>query len=279
MAIESDVPPTAGAQLAHAEGILAPAGAPAPRDEALALLGSLLGVPTALLLARSDSRMSLSDVQTYASWVARRASGEAIAHITGHLAFMGLDLGVGRDTPLVPPGAERLVEVTLECARRHAPGDLAAAEIGTGCGAIALALAALEPRLTGMYAVDTAASALRVAEANGARYRLNLVISWIEGEGLDAVPEPVDLIFCGQCGDAASPQFARLLERAPARLRPGGTLICSLDLALGPLVAESLGRSLPGAHVGLDPPSEGAVVVIAQVPHLTGGGAALDIGR
>jgi SAM-dependent methyltransferase len=145
------------------------------------------------------------------------------------------------------------------CARR-----VAAAEIGTGCGAIALALAALEPRLTRNYAVEAAARSLRVAGANGARYLLNLVINWIEGEGLDAVPEPVDLIVCGQCGDAFSPQFARLLEQAPARLRPGGALLRRLDGVQGPLVAEALDRAVPGAHVWVDPPSEGAVVAVVQ---------------
>jgi release factor glutamine methyltransferase len=245
----------------------------------LALLSSLLDMPTTLLLAQSDSHMRPSDVEIYAGWVARRAAGEAIAHITGRLAFMGLDLTVGRDTPLVPPGAQRLVEVALERVRHSGPGEFAAAEIGTGCGAIALALAALEPRLTRIYAVDTAARSLQVAEANGARYLLNLVISWIEGDGFDAVPELVDLIACGQSGHAILPAFARLLERAPAKLRPGGALIFGLDLALGPLVAESLVRSVPGAQVWVDPPSDGAVVVVAQMPRPAGGGAALSMRR
>src|SRR5215813_11293785 len=151
MAGESDVPPTVRAQLAHAERILATAGSPAPQDEALALLSSLLRMPTALLV-RSDSRMSPADVAAYAARTARRAAGEAIPHITGHLGFMGLDLTVGRNDPLIPPGAQRLVEVTLECARHSPPGNLLAVGIGTGCGAIALALAAFEPRFARIYA-------------------------------------------------------------------------------------------------------------------------------
>jgi len=279
MAIESDVSPIVRAQLAHAERILAAAGSSASGDDALALLGSLLGVPTALLLARLGSRMSQSDVQTYAGWVARRAAGEPIPYITGHLAFMGLDLSVGRDVLLVPPGAQRLVDVALDCARHSTSGELSAAEIGTGCGAIALALAAFEPRFTRIYAVDAAASALRVAEANGARYLLNLVITWLEGAGPGAVPEPVDLIVCGQFGDAISPQFARLLEQAPPKLRPGGALVCGLDSAQGPMAAELLGRVFRGAQVWAEPPSDGAVVVVAQVPRPTNGDAAFDTRR
>ncbi len=274
MAIESDVPPIVGAQLAHAERILATAGSSAPHDEAFALLSSLLGVPTALLDARSESRMSQSDVETYASWVARRSTGEAIPHITGHLAFTGLDLTIGRDTPLVPSGAQRLVGIALERARHHAPGELAAAEIDTGCGAIALALAAFEPRFTRIYAVDPSPVALQTAAANGARYLLNLVISWVEGDGLDAVPEPVDLIVCGQCGDATSPQFARLLEQAPTKLRPGGALVCGLDSAQEALAAESLERAFGGAQVWVELPSDGVVVVVALAPRPSGGDAA-----
>src|SRR5262249_24862190 len=107
MAGESDVPPTVRAQLAHAERILATAGSPAPQDEALALLSSLLRMPTALLV-RSDSRMSPADVAAYAARTARRAAGEAIPHITGHLGFMGLDLTVGRNDPLDPAGVPAL---------------------------------------------------------------------------------------------------------------------------------------------------------------------------
>ncbi|HYM27807.1 MAG TPA: hypothetical protein VET66_06640, partial [Steroidobacteraceae bacterium] len=85
-----------GAQLAVAARRLAAAGASAPEEEARALLGALLGVSSALLLARPDRRMSLAEVETYGVWTARRADGEAIAHITGHLAFMGLDIVVTR---------------------------------------------------------------------------------------------------------------------------------------------------------------------------------------
>src|SRR5215813_11912148 len=196
MASESDDPPTWGTQLARAEQTLAAAGSPAPRQEAAELLSYLLGVPLSELLAWPNSPLRQSNVATYAAWVARRVAGEALARITGHLDFMGLDIAIGRDGPLPPPGAQRLVETALQWARRRAPGELSAAEVGTGCGAISLALAALEPRFTRIYAVETSPPALEAARANGARYFLNLVISWLEGEGPDSVPEPVDLTVC-----------------------------------------------------------------------------------
>jgi len=138
------------------------------------------------------------DAKAYAAWVARRAAGEALARITGRLEFMGMDITIGRDSPLAPAGAQQLVETALQWARRQAPGELWAAELSAGCGASALALAALEPRFMRIYAVESSLPTLETARDNGARYLLNLVMSWLQGEGLDAVPEPSDLIVCGQ---------------------------------------------------------------------------------
>ncbi len=205
MAPGSEVPPTWGAQLADAEQRLAGRAGGAARDEALALLAALLGEPMAHLLARPTTPMRPADVARLSGWVARRLAGEEIAHITGRLAFMGLELAVERNSPLVSPAARRLVEVALECARAGGRGELYGAELVAGCGAIALALAAFEPRFTRIYAVDQAPEALRVASANGVRYQLNLVIDWREGDGLGAVPEPVDMIVCDSSTLRSSP--------------------------------------------------------------------------
>jgi SAM-dependent methyltransferase len=276
---ESDIPATLGAQLAQAERILASVGLSVPRDEALALLGSLLHAPTALLLTRPASRLSQSEVATYRCWVARRAAGEAIPFITGHLTFMGLELTVEPHIPLVPVEAQRVVEAALECARHGTAGELSAAEIDTGCGAVALALAAFEPRFARIYALDENASSLQVASANGARYLLNLVISWIEGDGLDAVPEPVDLIVFSAFEEAVVPHLTRLLEQAAAKLRPGGALICGLDQSLEPLVAEAFRRAVPGAQVWMDRPSQRFVVAVAQEPRHSDGAATFGTRR
>lgn len=264
MASGSDVPPTWGAQFAHAERSLAERAGGAARDEALRLLASLLREPMGHVLARPTTLMSLREVETFNGWVARRLAGEEIAHITGRLAFMGLELTVASDTPLVSPAAQRLVEVTLECARSRAPGELSAAEVGAGCGAIALALAAFEPRFARVFAVDPSPDALRVAAANGVRYQLNLVVDWREGDGLVAVPEPVDMIVCDSSAPASASQVARLLAEAPTKLRPGGALLCALDG--GVEAGASLARALPDARVWAAPAPDGAVIAVAQVP-------------
>jgi precorrin-6B methylase 2 len=221
--------------------------------------------------------MSPAEVETYAAWTARRAAGELLPHITGHLAFMGLDVTVSSSDPLPPPGAQRLVEAALACARRSPPGDLLAAEVGTGCGAIALALAAFEPRFARIYAVEPSAMALETATANGARYLLNLVVSWLEGDGLLVVPEPVDLIICGQLRNAHSPQFEQLLELAPAKLRAGGVLLCAGEAAQQRLASERFARVFSGAQIWVEPPVDGTSITVAQVPRPASGDVAFDI--
>ncbi len=264
MPIEPDIPLTLGAQLAHAETLLASAGSLAPHEEATALLSALLNTPPALLRAQPGRRMSRENAEMFAGWVARRAAGEALPHITGRLPFMGLELVVGRSDPLPAPSAWRLLEAALQVARHHASGDLLAADIGTGCGATALALAAFEPRFTRVYAVESSVTALETAAANGARYLLNLLISWLEGEGLDSVPEPVDVVVCGQL-EPSTPSAARLLEQAPAKLRSGGALVCALDRQSVSEFSALLARALPTAQVWADPHPAGAVLV-AQLP-------------
>ncbi len=264
MPIEPDIPLTTGAQLAHAETLLAAAGSLAPREEATALLSALVNMPPALLLAQPGRRTSRENAQMFAGWVERRAAGEALPHITGRLTFMGLELVVGRSDPLPAPSAWRLVEAALQVARHHASSDLLAVDIGTGCGAIALALAAFEPRFTRIYAVESSVTALETASANGARYLLNLLISWRAGEGLDSVPDPVDVVVCGQV-EPSTPFAAQLLDLMPAKLRPGGALVCALDRRRVSEFSALLERAFPTAQVWVDPHPDGAVLV-AQAP-------------
>ena len=278
-------PPTWRACLSWAEALLARAGSPTPQLDALVLLMHITHTSPALLTAAPQHDMAPSDSERYAAWVARRAGGEPVAYITGHKAFMGLDLLVDQRVLLVRPSTRWLVEAALESARnRPADADdigLLVADIGTGCGAIALALAALEPRISRIYAVDISAGALEVARANGARYRHNDLITWLEGDTLDPVPEPVDLIVANLPylrdvpSEAASetlrfePRLAlfsnpdgldhirKLLAQAPAKLRPGGTLVFALDDSQRPAAAQLLATALPQAYVSFGPPTVG----------------------
>lgn len=276
---------TFAAQLVHAERVLAAAGSAAPWNEATELLSYALDMPISVLLAQPAKRLRPEDVRRYACLVRRRVAGEALARITGHVAFMGLDLAIGRADPLIPADAERRAQIALDWGRHHAPGELAAAEIGTGCGAIALALAALEPRFARIYAVDPSAAALQTAATNGARYLLNLVISWLAGEGLDVLPEPVDLVIYSQrdpesaaggrserAAEVVSLRDMHLLKQAPAKLRPGGALIWGLERARESEILALLDLAFPDAQVWVDPLTGEDVIAVVQLAAEPGGG-------
>lgn len=257
MASEFEIPLTWGAQLARAEQILAVTSGQASRHEAAEMLSHVLGVPEAELLARPTASLDLADAQAYERWVARCATGEALPHITGHLEFLGLDLLVQPGDPLPPLGAQRLVEMALQWARRCAADELLAAEVGTGCGAVALALAVLEPRFTRIYAVDSSPSALQTARANGARYLLNLVIGWLHGNGAEVVPEPVDLLVCARLNWPG-------LGQAPEMLRPGGALIGVVTAGQRQAAAEWLARCFPTEPVWMEAVGNGGAIVVAS---------------
>ena len=271
MGPRSDLPPTWGAQLAHAERSLAVRAGGAARDEALRLLAALAREPMGHVLARPTTPMSLREREIFNGWVARRMAGEEIAHITGRLAFMGLELTVASGSPLASSAAQRLVELTLECARMREPGELAAAEIGAGCGAIALALAAFEPRFARVVALDPSPDALRMAIANGVRYQLNLVVDWREGDGPGAIPEPVDLIVCD--ASASASRAAQFFAEAPARLRPGGALLCALAGVAETEALATLAHALPDARRWTAPAPGGAFIAVAQTPRAPAGQA------
>lgn len=294
-----------GAQLTWAEQTLASAGSPSPQRDALVLLMHLVHVPPALLLAQPERTLVPSEVTRYAAWVNRRAQGEPVPYITGHQVFMGLDLQVDRRTSLARPSTACLIEAALECLRSRPPEEreLLVADVGTGCGAIALALGLFEPRIAHIYALDSSADALEVARGNGERYLLNLFVSWLTGDTLEPIPEPVDLIVANRpyrhsATDWASPavppairpgmlryksypahgsaddemaHLARLMAQAPAKLRPGGTLIFALDVVQRAAVAALLAETLAEAHVWSYSPQDGQDggdgLVIAQLPH------------
>jgi release factor glutamine methyltransferase len=276
--------------LAWATRALTAAGSPSPELDALSLLMRALGTPHAIATSCPDHPFPRAIAHQYAAGVLRRAAGEPVAYIVGHKAFMGLDLLVDQRVFLVRRGTERMVEAALEMARLRPDGaQLLAADIGTGSGAIALALASLEPRFARVYAVDASADALAVARQNGTRYRLEGRVLWLEGNLLEPVPEPVDLIISNlptlpASGPPLAPEVARyeperaffggedglallrdLLAHAPAKLRPGGMVALEIQPEQGRRVRELLAGALPTARVWCIGPAGAQRFLFAQV--------------
>lgn len=133
------------------------------RPEAELLLRVLLRCERADLITRAEETVDSARANAVRSWFARRRAGEPIAYITGQREFYGLSLHVTPEVLIPRPETERLVELALERIPRNS--RMNALELGTGCGAIALALARERPGLS-ITATDLSEAALDVARGN-----------------------------------------------------------------------------------------------------------------
>ncbi|TBR09159.1 MAG: peptide chain release factor N(5)-glutamine methyltransferase [Lysobacter sp.] len=148
--------------------VLREARARLPPGEADYLLAHALGRDTGWLFAHGSESLPPDIARRFADLMARRLQGTPVAYLTGVRGFWTLELAVSPDTLIPRPETERLVELALE-RLPTTPCDVA--DLGTGSGAIALAIASERPDAR-IIATDTSAAALAVARANAARHRL-----------------------------------------------------------------------------------------------------------
>ncbi len=231
------------ARLAQARAELSAAGL--PRREAEGLLCHVLGVGRAHLYAHPDDALTGNDLERFDTLLRRRLAGEPVAYLVGHREFWSLELEVTPDVLIPRPETEGLVEAVLQ----RLPDDrtVRIADLGTGSGAVALAIASERP-LAEVHATDTSEAALAVARRNAERLGQDRVRfhrgSWCEPlEGRFAVIasnppyvdaddphlregdcrfEPPGALTPGADGLAAIREIA---AQAPAHLEPGGWLV------------------------------------------------------
>ena len=160
---------------AQAEGI--------DRLDAQLLLAHVLARPRAWLIAHDDAPLEDAQRQQAEALLRRRADGVPLAHLVGEKAFHALVLQVTPDVLVPRPDTEVLVDWALELlpALGARPRVL---DMGTGSGAIALAIAQAHPAAAGS-AVDASPAALAVARGNGAR--LGLAVEWLAGDWFEPV--------------------------------------------------------------------------------------------
>lgn len=165
--------------IAAATRVLSAAGLATPRLDAEVLMAHALGV------SRSDLMSGdLSAPPDFAAFVERRLEREPVAYITGTKGFRHIDLDVDERVLIPRPETEHVVEAALEL-----PEGTTVVDVGTGSGAIALALKQERPDLT-VIGTDLSDEALDVARANGAR--LGLDVEWLTGDLL--VPRHVEAV-------------------------------------------------------------------------------------
>lgn len=148
------------------------------------LLAFVLKRERSYLLAFPERIPSDTEQQQYQQLLDRRASGEPVAHIIGRREFWSLDLIVNADTLIPRPDTEVLVEFVLE---RFDQSPLKLADLGTGTGGIALALASERPLWT-ITATDQSEKALAIARQNAQNLGLKTV-QFMAGHWFDALPD------------------------------------------------------------------------------------------
>jgi release factor glutamine methyltransferase len=171
------------------------AGAEARRD-AQVLLGHVLHAERAMLYAHPERTLTTGEERQFEALLARRRRGEPVAYLVGQKEFYGLEFLVDRRVLIPRPETELLVEEALAEARRRLERGQTPliADVGTGSGAIAIALAVAEPRLPLLYAIDLSPEALAVARLNCERHGVAGRVRLLQGDLLEPLPEPVDLL-------------------------------------------------------------------------------------
>jgi release factor glutamine methyltransferase len=190
------------------------------RRDAETLLAHILQQNRAWLLAHTDDALDPADLAHFRMLVARRSSHEPLQHLTGTQEFFGLCLRVTPDVLIPRPETEHLVEAVLAWAREQPTRTLRFADIGTGSGAIALALAANLPQAQ-ITAIDLSPTALTVARANAERLSLTHRISFLEADLLSRfleqqvrVPQ-VSLETRAHAGDPPQSLFDAIVSNPP----------------------------------------------------------------
>ena len=152
------------------------------RLDAEVLLAHVLGRPRSALIAHAEQCVDAAAVARYRMLLARRAGGEPIAYLIGEREFWSLMLAVSPAVLIPRPETEQVVERTLALLpeRPRADDEIRVADLGTGSGAIALALSYERP-LWKLTATDQSAAALQLARGNAARARLDR-IEFLEGD-------------------------------------------------------------------------------------------------
>ena len=164
------------------------------RVESLVMLEHLLGASRLEIVTNYQRLLSASQQEKLGRWLSRRARREPLQHILGVAYFYGLELQVTPSVLIPRPETERMVELALRRLGRRAP--LKVLDVGTGSGAIALAIKAERPNAE-VVATDICAKALDVAGANAANLGLNvhfLLADLLEAEEVRAFVRDADLV-------------------------------------------------------------------------------------
>jgi release factor glutamine methyltransferase len=284
--------PTISRALSQAIGLLASAGVSEPRPDAEILLSHVVGCRREFLLTHPEIQLSAEQVGGFESALRERARRVPLAYITGSKEFYGIELEVSPAVMIPRPETETLVEEVLRLLAEAKGERHTVADLGTGCGNIAIAIAAHEPSAH-VVATDASPPALRIAKRNAARAQVanrvaccvaELFGAFRRGDLFSAVVSNPPYIPTAQIEGLApeirdyEPRAAidggadglsvigRIVQAAPRHLKGGGILA----LEIGEEQLDSVARSFAKAgldHIECKPDLSGAArVVVGRKP-------------
>ena len=289
------MPPTSLELLRLTASWLGEKGVPNPRLDAEVLLAHVLGVARIQLYLQFDKPLEPREVEAYREAVRRRARREPVCHITGTREFWSLPFAVDRRVLSPRPETETLVEAA---ARRMGPAGCLL-DVGTGSGAVAVALLVERPGWTG-FAVDVSEDALEVARANAGRHGVADRLAFcrgdlfgaVAGRRFDAVVSNPPYVPAGEI-DGLDPEVGRYEPRAAldggedgldvlrriarsaeASLVPGGFVAVEFGAGQGAAVREAFESAGGYASVELVSDLAGRErVAVASLPAAAGSGS------
>ena len=269
--------------LSRAREILVANNIEDPSLESELLLRHALKISQVQLYLGLEHELSSEQDKKFRHLIERRFNHEPTAYITGHREFYGLDFYVDPGVLIPRPESELLVEKALKLAQNQAVSTIA--EVGTGCGAIAISLALSLPQAK-IYATDISAAALKVALFNCQKHGVVNRICLLPGDMLDPLPEAVDLIVANlpyvreselpqintldfepslalNGGSDGLEKIRKLCPRISDKLRPEGCLLLEIGQGQRRAVTTFLHSLFPLAEIEVAPDLSGIDRVVS----------------
>lgn len=169
------------------------AGIPSPRLDAEILLSFCLGCERLDFVKNPAAPVDEKTLASFRNLAARRSAWEPVAYITGRKEFWSFVLEVNNSVLIPRPDTEVLVEEALDICKQMDSAEIKILDIGTGSGAIALALACEIPQAR-LWATDISAAALATARKNAHNLKLDSQIEFRQGNLLEPVDDFFDII-------------------------------------------------------------------------------------
>lgn len=244
-----------------------------PAFESEVLLRYLLHINRAQLFLDLEKEVPQGKEIQFQKWVARRLDGEPAAYIISCREFYGLEFYVDRRVLIPRPETEQIVEEAINFSKSRRVYSIA--DIGTGSGAIAVSLAVNVPEAT-ILATDISGPALEVARRNCEKHRVSQRVLLIQGDLLEAIPEPVDILIANlpyvknsdleqipsaryepgtalDGGEDGLQQIFRLGSQIKKKVNPGGCILLEMGMGQGPAIKEYLQQILNKPEINIIP--------------------------